>query len=71
MKEAGDKICELYKVNGFPVSSVYKAYDAPYETYEDRGPYVLTDEKVDDYFNDNNLDKSTLDELNKLFEIFF
>lgn len=71
MKEAGDKICELYKVNGFPVSSVYKAYDAPYSTYEDEGTYVLTDANVADYFDDNNIDKPVKDELDKLFDIFF
>lgn len=68
-KEIGDKICELYEINGFPVSSVHKCYDAPYSTYEDYGGYVLDDANIEPYIK--QVDKETDEELGKLFEDFY
>lgn len=69
VKEIGDKICELYEINGFPVSSVYKCSDAPYSTYEDCGGYVLDDCNIEPYIK--KVDKETDKELDKLFEVFY
>lgn len=69
VKEIGDKICELYEINGFPVSSVHKCYDAPYSTYEDYGGYVLDDCNIEPYIK--KVDEETDKELDKLFKDFY
>lgn len=67
--EVGDKICELYEINGFPVSSVHKCYDAPYSTYGDCGGYLLDEPDIKEYIKE--VDKNTDKELDELFEEFY
>ena len=65
--EAGDKVCEILGINGFPYTCKTKCWDSPYEPYI---PDCLW-EDVDSYYDEDNYpSKETWNAVSKYIEQF-
>lgn len=50
--KAGDKLCEIYGINAYPISIVHKAWDCPYNGWLD--DCIGDDENIGDLFDNPN-----------------
>ena len=66
--KAGDKLCEIYGINAYPISIVHKAWDCPYNGWLD--DCIGDDENIGDLF-DNPTEGYTNNDIENIENTFY